>query len=53
MLQRLKEVHPTLDITALEEGFGGPTRGRLNIAAAEEATEAPQEAEVGGHSVSR
>lgn len=47
MLQHLREVYTTLDVTVLEEKFGGPTSDRLDMATAEEvAQEAPQVAEV-------
>lgn len=41
MLQRLREFHSNLDISALEEEFGRPTKGRPNITATEEAAAAP------------
>lgn len=47
MLQRLREVHPNLDISALEEEFGGPIGGRPNCVAAKEAIAALEEAGVG------
>lgn len=44
MLQHLREVHPNLNISALEEEFGGPTGGRPDTAAVEEATSTSEEA---------
>ncbi|XP_022883708.1 optineurin-like [Olea europaea var. sylvestris] len=47
MLEWLKEVHPTLDISALEVELDGPTEGRPDVASAEEVAEPSQEVEVG------
>lgn len=53
MLERLREVHPTLDISTLEAEFGRPTGGRPDVTAANEAAETPQETgvEVGDRAI--
>lgn len=46
MLQHLKEVHPSLDISSLKEEFGRPTEGRLDIQATDEPLGVPKEVDI-------